>query len=67
MAKLSEVEVGQIWIAKVSQRLVRVRVDSINKPGHYAYKGAKTRIGLTNLRTNRTLSYTAAKLRRKVC
>jgi hypothetical protein len=67
VAKLAEVRVGQIWTARVSQRRVRVRVDSIDKPDYYAYKGKKTTLTLTNLTTGRVLSArTPAFLRVKV-
>lgn len=67
MAKQSEVEVGQVWTARVSGDLVRVRVDSVYKPDNWLPgRNSKTTYGLTNLKTGRTLSRTAAFLRKRV-
>ena len=58
MAKKIEVAVGQVWSAKISQRLVTVRVDSIISGD------GKTKYALTNLKTGRKVGpYTASKLR----
>ena len=59
MAKMAEIAVGQVWSAKISSNLVRVRVDSILKDS-----SGKTKFGLTNLATGRKVGpYSAAKLR----
>jgi len=59
MAKQTEVMVGQVWSAKISNNLVKVRVDSI-----HSGSGGKTKFGMTNLSTGRKVGpYAAAKLR----
>ena len=66
VAKLAEVAIGQIWSGRVSQRMVRLRVEEVVKPGHFAHKGQKTKVRLTNLRTNREIMRTPAFLRSKL-
>jgi len=62
MVKQAEVSVGDIWTAKVSNKVVNVKVTGINK----GERGRKTRYTLLNLRTNRVVEKTAAALRRRV-
>ena len=70
--KAKEIQVGGQYIAKVSGRLVPVRVDEINEVQRFAhsdYSGkstyvAKTVYAVTNLTTNRkTVFRSAAKFR----
>lgn len=58
----SEVKVGGIYIAKVSNRLVSVRLDRIETPS--GTRRSVTRFHVTNLRTGRkTVFRSAAKFR----
>lgn len=61
MALQSEVKVGQVWIAKVSNRLTQVLVIS-SHPGRH--DRSRTRYYCRNLKTGREVDLTAAKLRR---
>lgn len=69
MARQSEVEIGHVWSAKISGRLVHVRVDKVHKPdnwsGPYSHNTRyKTKYSLTNLKTGRKVGpYAATKLR----
>jgi hypothetical protein len=69
MAKQIDVEVGQVWTARVSGKLTKVRVDSVKVAGAgrvYSSK-KKTSYGLTNINTGRILgARTAAFLRVRV-
>ncbi len=60
MALQKDVEVGQVWTAKVSQRLVHVQVLSVIDTQR---KGARLRFRVKNLDTNRDVTMTAGKLR----
>ncbi len=68
MALQKDVCVGQIWIAKVSQKLTEVEI-LYCKEGRlstfYSNK-ARDRWGVKNLKTGRIVEMTAAKLRRLV-
>ena len=74
--KASEIVQGGIYVAKVSNQLTRVRVDSIESVRSFAarrdYSGNsqfvdKTRYCVTNLTTGRTTVFrSAAKFRRPV-
>ena len=66
MAKKAEVTIGSLWTVRVGQRIVVCKVKDIRKPGPYSYKGKRERIILTNTKTGREVSRTAAALRRKV-
>lgn len=71
MALQKDVCVGQVWIAKVSQRLTEVEIISVNdgKPKGYDYlgsRGYKAWLQVKNLRTGRVVEMTAAKLRKLV-
>jgi len=64
--KKSEIKVGGVYVAKVSNRLVKVRVDSICEKlrGNRYYDG----YGVTNLYTGRTAFFrSAAKFRHATC
>ena len=63
MATQAEVKVGQVWVAKVSNRLVKVLIIS-SHPGRR--EGMRTRYRCQNLLTGREVEMTAAKLRRLV-
>lgn len=76
--KKADVAVGDVWIAKVSGRLTRVRVDAIREDGTGRHKGytldgkgkgyaQATRYVVTNLATGRTTTFrSAVKFRKKV-
>ena len=56
--KTSEVKVGGVYLAKVSDNLVPVRITSMTSKGQYI---------VLNLKTNRTTTFrTAAKFRREL-
>lgn len=60
MAKQVEVSIGQVWSAKISNRLSYVRVNTVHQGS------GKTKYGLTNLKTGREVGpYCAAKLRKR--
>lgn len=65
MAKQSEVEVGHVWSAKISGRLVHCRVTAVHKPDNWRTgRSYKTKYSLLNLRTQRQVGpYAATKLR----
>lgn len=61
-----QIEIGKVYIAKVSGRLCRVRVTSITKREGYGRTKATTRYDATNLETGREITIkSAAKLRRE--
>lgn len=71
MALQKDVCVGQVWIAKVSQKLTEVEIIQIIDavPAHHAYFGARgkrLRCVVKNLKTGRIVTMTPAKLRRLV-
>lgn len=71
MALHKDVCIGQVWIAKVSQKLTEVEIISVNegKPKGYDYlgsRGYKAWLQVKNLRTGRVVEMTAAKLRKLV-
>lgn len=63
MAKQKEVEIGSIWTAKVSQRIVNVKVIEWKEA---RLEGARDRLVCENLATGRHVEMTAGKLRRLV-
>ncbi len=63
MAKLIDIEPGQIWVVKVSGRRVHCRVEEI-KPA--PRPRGQRRIVLTNMRTGRTIERSARALRYQI-
>lgn len=66
MARLKDINVrtGAVWTAKVSNKVVEVKITSINKPNNsYTGRRQKTTLTLLNLSTGKTVSRTAAALR----
>lgn len=57
--KKSEIKIGGIYVAKVSNKLVNVRVDSIKTVPSYGDR-TTTRYGVTNLATWRQTSFRSA-------
>lgn len=60
MAHQKDVVVGQVWTAKVSQRIVQVKVLSVVDTKR---KGARLRFRCHNMDTGRDVTMTAGKLR----
>lgn len=73
--KANEIEVGGVYVAKVSNKLTTVRVDAIREvPGYHSSgiygssysRPAATRYDVTNEKTGRKTTFrSAAKFRRK--
>lgn len=65
--KANEIRVGGVYIAKVSGKLTKVRVDAIRETSGRMGRGERTVYGVTNLATKRTTSFrSAAKFRKEV-
>lgn len=60
--KKSQIKIGGIYVAKVSNKLVNVRVNSIEESdSRFGYGNrTTTRYGVTNLSTGRQLSFRSA-------
>ena len=67
--KKEDIKIGDLYIAKVSNKLTTVRVDAIRSSGSY-FAGARragTAYDVTNLSTGRHTTFrSAAKFRKKV-
>ena len=64
--KASEIKVGGIYLAKVSNKLTRVRVDGVRKRGDWMKRDV-TEYDVTNLATGRKTTFrSAAKFRKEV-
>jgi len=62
--KKSEIKVGSLYFAKVSNKIVTVRVDEISKQLADKYRPGGWRYDVTNLVTNRKITFkSAAKFR----
>jgi hypothetical protein len=68
--KASEIKIGGVYIAKVSGRLTRVRVDAIRSTDAWRYRGGVPQVrgttvyDVTNITTQRRLTFrSAAKFR----
>jgi hypothetical protein len=65
--KQAEIQVGGVYRAVVSERLVDVRVDAIREQWDTFSRSLRTRYEVTNLRTGRKLRFRSAqKFRRPV-
>lgn len=62
MARLNQVQVGDVWTVKISDKVVQCRVLEI-KPKRIC--STRKRVRLLNLTTKREVCRTAAALRRK--
>lgn len=59
--KTKEIKIGSVYLAKVSNRIVRVKVND----SYTSYNG-RTKFNVTNLKTGRKIVVSAARLRREV-
>lgn len=66
MAKIRDVNIGQRWTCKVSGNVVEVRVDAIRTTEAGLYRRSRTVLDLTNIKTGRKVSRSAAALRTKI-
>lgn len=65
--KKSEIRVGGVYLAKVSDKITRVRVDAIRESWHPVYSICKMYYDVTNLTTGRKTTFrSAAKFRSEV-
>lgn len=65
--KQSEIKVGGLYIAKVSNQFVTVRVDEIKKREKNIYRRGGTYYSVTNMKTGRNVVFrSATKFRRPV-
>lgn len=63
----NEIRVGGLYLAKISNNIVTVRVDSIREAEPTQFKRAETVYGVTNLKTGRKVTFrSAAKFRAEV-
>jgi len=58
--KAINIEVGKIYIAKVSNKLVKVRVDAIRREDYRFFSKPKTFYDVTNLSTGRKTTFRSA-------
>ena len=59
--KASEIETGHTYVAKVSGKLTRVRVDSVREDWNYLGNKATTQYDVTNLATGRRTTFRSAR------